>query len=522
MPISWWNSKKTCAHAPGCQKLSFMWILKSIFRQFERRVRRVNQRARHAHAMFIRLCCAKGLAHVSCKWRRPIHFRYSRLLSCFLAWMHRSADCPRNPKLTGSFLICGVQAERSPGSSMNGSLRRQVMVGSDFRRVEPRAPYSRRPHIQGRAAQVFPAAIDPEEVVAATDLKSENLVMKGGSSWDCCNDAETVSIRFNRVSGPNDPFDWHASVPAHDYNMLYIFATTDEFVLGRTCSTRMCGSTAHITVVDSRLTSTRLSILINEASGTAAKFDRFLTHFFDEGRRRYVHVKGLYSSVCQSAIASFPASPPLLPDLRKLAAAVPGPIRVSHNGQCATVDGDRVRIWVVSDEVIARIKLHSRTTPHGYGVEGVDDFAEDSLANHELSAYIIDAQRNLCGKERYVVVSSQNGPSWAALQNYGETGKVHYTLWVVSGAITHTLFHVWSSLRTVNASTVMLMSVSKTIDGEVFSDEKKRRRRYKRGSEILRRYCVVDNFVDRALDASWGPGKKKAKEVEKQFASDLC
>jgi hypothetical protein len=75
---------------------------------------------------------------------------------------------------------------------------------------------------------------------------------------------------------------------------MYIFATTDEYVLGRSCSARSCNGDVHITIVDSRLTPTRLGVLISRIIA---------------GPRYLTCVEELYAALCQSVVAAYNPEP---------------------------------------------------------------------------------------------------------------------------------------------------------------------------------------------------------------------
>jgi hypothetical protein len=128
-----------------------------------------------------------------------------------------------------------------------------------------------------------------------------------------------------------------------------------------------------------------------------------------------------------------------------------------------------------------------------------------------LRSSLQEAQHGCIGSERYIVLASQNGSSWAGKGRWVVGNKnlknVNLTIWVVSGALVRSVFNVWTAFQLPeDCDAVMVDSLLRRSHGTLFLKDRKRRRDYMQEGEILWRYAIVD----RAVDASWDPGQDYA------------
>ena len=305
-------------------------------------------------------------------------------------------------------------------------------------------------------------------------------VLRDGNAWQVrvCRPPATRSgaalVNFKRfVADPNTPILWH--VRARDCGRTLVFLSADESVLGR-CSTVGQGpnETAHVTIIDNRITAPRVCQLISAIASCGSKPPRLVD----------------LSRAIQSVVSVWPSAPQAeAPNLAVMAVGAPGPVSVPTQGS-VSVAGGRILVRMETPDTIARIMQFQRER----------DMFDDSVFSPLVRACL---EGGGIGKAAYVILVSQHGECDVAWQEWVHD-DVSRSFTAASGAM---VAQVFFGIYTIYAC--MQMDASEVLQNvptlEDILLESTMRADYVNAVGVIRRFALEDRCVRRAKEIAWRP-----------------
>lgn len=212
----------------------------------------------------------------------------------------------------------------------------------------------------------------PDPTIYRFDQRDTVLKRRTGGGWDLHIDVDPGSIHLRytpSVSFAHDPTQFSLTRPAPDavdahtatYGQIHVFATTDESVLGRcacvTDPSDFIKPVWLVTIVDARLTSEMIDGVCDAMSSVPHRLGQWNAPGDKCAHRRLAPYETRRLLVCAQTATmrsslrihvdslDTPGAPPQMPpDLMRLFARAPGPVRISEADGVLTFAGGTVAV----------------------------------------------------------------------------------------------------------------------------------------------------------------------------------